>query len=100
MPSSLMPYALCLIADSPLRLCTSAQMAAAKMDLVVLSISDISAVAGYIGVCIDIYRYRCIYRYMYRYIGDGAALREAQALLFMYVRYVYRYIYIDIYTGI
>ncbi len=71
-----------------------------KMDLVVLSISDISAVAGDIGVCIDIYRYRYIYRYMYRYIGDGAALREAQALLFMYVRYVYRYIYIDIYTGI
>ena len=61
LPYALCLVALCLIADSPLRLCTSAQMAAAKMDLVVLSISDISAAAGDISICIDIYRYRYIY---------------------------------------
>ena len=34
-----------------------------KMDLVVLSISDISAMAGDIGVFIDIYRYRYMYAF-------------------------------------
>ena len=44
---------------------------------------------------IDTDIYICLY--IYRYICDGAVLREAQAFLFMYVRYVYRYIYRYIY---
>ena len=50
-----------------------------------------------------------VYRYIYRYIGDGDALREAQALLvtmggvhpvIKVPIYVNRYIYIDAYRYI